>query len=301
MAAAHEPMPTMTTWGELLELVRRETMLAFRVCLPARVVEWVPPTNGPRPTPPRARVRVDLKWARVGAPEDVEEGVTYVPPDDPSQPGELVGEYAGGSLLVPVHFPGAWGSWSRGPLLKGETGKLVFADRSLDTWQIDGGVGDPIDPVFDHLHGFNLHDAFFEPGVRSGRMMSATSPGPSQILADAHQIGLADGSAGLTIRLPSGDETTRRNIALTTTGRLVNLDAALGKVVAGNPATSKAVALAPQLLEVLDALHANLLGWAPTDPDGLALKALLSAPGVGFLPLYAALKGQIVSAKLEAG
>ena len=110
--------------------------------MPARVLEYVPADPAaPRPTPPRAWVRCDLYSVLAGDQDEAEGSDVYVPPETPGTQGDILREYAGGKFLVPVHFPGNWGGWSRGELLPGELGKLVFADRSLDTWQVDGGVG----------------------------------------------------------------------------------------------------------------------------------------------------------------
>ena len=282
-------MPIRLTLAELCEMIVRQVGLELRVCLPARVLEYIPPTAGPRPTPPRVRVRCDLLYAREGAADEAGPGEVHVPSTDPSDPGELIGEYAEGSIPVPVHFPGGWGGWSRGPLLPGEWGKLVFTDRSIDGWQIDGGVGDPLDPVFPHTHGFNLCDAFFEPGVRSGAAMAATTPGPSVVPADAHAWGLADGSAGLEIRHPTGNPTTQRDVKLSTTGQLVRIDA-VGKVVAGNPATAAPLAKAAPLSANLDALNQAVqsipaTGVPQTDAALTAIKGAFAAAFLTFAPI----------------
>lgn len=302
--ASREPPPLRLSFPELLDIVKREVGLELRVCMPARVVEWVPPdTNSPRPTPPRARVRIDLCAVVAGDPDEVEGSDRYVPPDAPGRQGDILREYGGGEpILVPVHFPGGWGGWSRGELLPGELGKLVFADRSLDAWQVEGGAGDPIDPYFDHLHGFNLCDAWFEPGVRSGRAMSANAPGPSDVPAGASAWGLADGSAGLTVRHPTGDPTTQRDLALTTTGQLARVDAA-ASVVAGDPATAKALAFAEVVVEILEALASDLTVWvppvAPVIDNGAALKTAVLLP-TGFVGKLNALKALIATTKLSA-
>lgn len=301
--SSREPPPLRLSLPELLELVKREVGLELRVCMPARVLEYVPADPAaPRPTPPRAWVRCDLYSVLAGDQDEAEGSDVYVPPETPGTQGDILREYAGGKFLVPVHFPGNWGGWSRGELLPGELGKLVFADRSLDTWQVDGGVGDPVDPAFPDLHGYNLCDAFFEPGVRSGRAMSASVPGTSQVPEGASAWGLADGSAGLTVRHPTGDPTTQRDLALVTTGQLARVDAA-GTVVAGDPATAKAVALAEAIVEIFEALAADVTAWAPPDApaidNGAALKAAALLP-TGFVGRINALKSLIASTKLLA-
>lgn len=299
--SSREPIKLRMGLAEFFEQAQREWSLELRVCMPARVLSYIPPdASAARPTPPRVVVRCDLYSVLVGDPDEVEGSDVYVPPENPSSQGEIRREYGAGAFMVPVHFPGGWGAWSRGELMPGELGKLVFADRSLDTWQIDGGVGDPIDPVFPHAHGFNLCDAYFEPGVRSGRAMSAAAPGPSVVPTGASAWGLADGTAGLEVRHPTGDPTTQRDLALRTTGQLARIDAA-SQVVAGDPATAKAVALADAIIEIVEALASNLASWVVVPQDGgAALKTIVSAPGVGVISKINTLKTLIAATKLSA-
>ena len=63
-------------------------------------------------------------------------------------------------LNVPVVFPRA-GAWSiTGPVRPGDTGQLIFSQRSLDVWKQKGGQVDPKDP-----RKFHLSDAVFYPGL----------------------------------------------------------------------------------------------------------------------------------------
>jgi hypothetical protein len=61
---------------------------------------------------------------------------------------------------VPVMFPGGAGLRLTFPLNPGDTGLLVFSDRSLDTWQDQGGEVSPTD-----LRRHHLSDAVFFPGL----------------------------------------------------------------------------------------------------------------------------------------
>lgn len=275
------PLPLRMSFVEFLDMVSREIGLDIRVCMPARVVEYVPPAAGPRPTPPRARVRIDWAGVVAGEPDEAQPGDRVLPAEN----GEslLAKEYGDAPILVPVHFPGSWGGWSRGALLPGELGKLVFADRSLDEWQIDGGVGDTIVPAFGHLHGFNLCDAWFEPGVRSGRSMSAPTPGVSNVPSNASAWGLADGTAGIEVRHPSGDPATQRDLRVATTGQQLQLDAAL-KVLAGADGLTASLAKATPLSSNLDTLNQAIQSIPPTGvpQTDAALTAIKTAFATAF-------------------
>lgn len=281
------PLPLRLTPAELLEIVAREIALELRVCMPARVVQYIAPEAGPRPTPPRARVMIDFSAVVAGEPDEAQPGDKVLPPEA----GEalLAKTYGDAPILVPVHFPGGWGGWSRGELLPGELGKLVFSDRSLDEWQIDGGVGDPIVPAFGHLHGFNLCDAWFEPGVRSGKSMSALAPGPSTIPAGSSAWGLADGTAGIEVRHPTGDPTTQRDLRVATTGQQLQVDAAT-KILAGTDGLTEALAKAAAVSGNLDALNQAVqsipaTGIPQADAALTAVKVAFAAAFALFVPI----------------
>jgi hypothetical protein len=64
---------------------------------------------------------------------------------------------------VPVHFPGAGGYRITFPIEPGDTGYVVFADRSIDRWL--SGAGGEVD--VNDLRAHDLSDGIaFEPGVR---------------------------------------------------------------------------------------------------------------------------------------
>jgi len=219
---------------DFFEGLKRDVGIELRVCMPAHVIEYIPPQAGPRPTPPRVRVRIELKYARECRKGDQTPNEIFTPNANVKLPGEAVGEYADGSLLVPVHFPGPWGMWSCGPLLVGEQGKLVWCDRSIDSWQIDGGDV-PVDPVFGHTHGGGIdggpmNDAWFEPGVRSGKGLAGMVT--STIPTNAWRVGTADGAAGMTIN--SLENALPLDMLVKTTAPTMTLDAATTIKVGAN-------------------------------------------------------------------
>jgi hypothetical protein len=61
---------------------------------------------------------------------------------------------------VPVMFPGASGFRITYPIEKGDTGLLIFCDRSIDAWLARGGHTAPTDARRHHLS-----DAVFVPGL----------------------------------------------------------------------------------------------------------------------------------------
>jgi hypothetical protein len=122
---------------QLLAMVRRATELDLRVAAPARVVTYSPAT---------LRVDVALELLPVQFVEGVE-----VP-----QPPILIPQ-------IPVYVPGGSSiSWLHLPIVPGDTGLVVFTDRCLSLWMLQGG---PLDPVNGRTH--NLADAVFFPGVRN--------------------------------------------------------------------------------------------------------------------------------------
>ena len=62
---------------------------------------------------------------------------------------------------VRVMWPGSSVSYDTHPLVAGDTGLLIFADRALDEWYRKGGAVDPID-----ARAHSLADAVFLPGLR---------------------------------------------------------------------------------------------------------------------------------------
>lgn len=88
---------------------------------------------------------------------------------------------------VPVMFPwGGSGSLSY-PIEKGQTGILLFSERSLEVWLAKGGDAEPGDP-----RRFDITDGFFIPGLAP-----FNAPGPAE--ADGELL-LKYGIAKLRLR-----------------------------------------------------------------------------------------------------
>jgi len=61
---------------------------------------------------------------------------------------------------VPVAFPRMGAGHLRFPVNAGDTGQLIVNERSIDGWQVAGGIIDPLDP-----RKFSLSDVVFYPGL----------------------------------------------------------------------------------------------------------------------------------------
>lgn len=94
---------------------------------------------------------------------------------------------------VPVAFPRGGGFFISLPLAKGDTGRVVVCDRSIDQWRKLGGEVDPLDI---RMHAFS--GAVFEPDLADSK----------HALKDAHAqnmvFGKDDGGAQIHL-LPSGE------------------------------------------------------------------------------------------------
>lgn len=78
------------------------------------------------------------------------------------------------------------------PMQAGDEGLLIVADRSIDNWQVAGGVQAAAEPVSPRHH--NLTDALFVPGAISEPNAIAG------VSADAIQIRNRDASTSLSLR-----------------------------------------------------------------------------------------------------
>lgn len=77
------------------------------------------------------------------------------------------------------------------PLAPGDEGLLIVADRSIDYWQVAGGVQAPVEPVSPRHH--NLLDALFLPGaISEPKAISAVAD-------DAIQLRNRDASTHITL------------------------------------------------------------------------------------------------------
>lgn len=124
---------------DLMDRVTRCLELGLRVALPARVIAYTPATQ-------LADLRVELLPV-----------------------GELEGEdFPQPPVLLP-QVPVAWPRTSLGyltlPLVPGDTGLVVFSDRSLSVWRVTGNEVAPVDPLIGRTH--NLGDAVFFPGLHT--------------------------------------------------------------------------------------------------------------------------------------
>lgn len=94
---------------------------------------------------------------------------------------------------VPVQFPGSSGLRIMFPISVGDTVLLVFADRSIDSWQTQGGISTPTD---ERRH--DLSDAFAIPGfhdntapfsgAEDGVITVGSSTGASEFVATAQRV-----------------------------------------------------------------------------------------------------------------
>jgi hypothetical protein len=71
---------------------------------------------------------------------------------------------------VPVEWPGGGGFQITFPLQPGDTGLIVFCDRSIELWMANGGDTAPADARRHHIS-----DAIFRPGLK---------PNPSAVTVD---------------------------------------------------------------------------------------------------------------------
>lgn len=128
------PAPTATL-GELLANLLRNFALDLRVAAPAHVTAYDPATQ-------RVTVQLGALPVRMVEGEEV--------PEPPIAIAQVPVMWLGGSL-----------GYVTTPLVPGDTGLVVFADRSLSQWLLQGVPGDPL-AGWTHALG----DAVFIPGLR---------------------------------------------------------------------------------------------------------------------------------------
>jgi hypothetical protein len=76
---------------------------------------------------------------------------------------------------VPVAFPRMGAGHLRFPVNVGDTGQLIVNERSIDGWQVSGGIIDPQDPRRNHLS-----DGVFYPGLNpNSKAMVSSAPSDS--------------------------------------------------------------------------------------------------------------------------
>lgn len=123
------------TLNDLLALWRRSIELDLRVCSPATVVTYNPATQV-------AQVVLGLLPVNFVEGEEIPAGAIVIP-------------------SARVRWPGGSLGYVTTPLLPGDTGHVVFTDRCLAQWLLQGGS---VDPINGRAHA--LADAVFEPGMR---------------------------------------------------------------------------------------------------------------------------------------
>lgn len=237
----------------VFELALRANNLDFRVAMPATVIEYRPATSGEfGPLPAMVDVQPDLQAARPGREADAEDEIFKPVRGSTDGRGELVGDYP--TFSVPVMYVGLAGLWGRGPLAKGEQGLLIFTDRALGRWLVAGRASDKtVDPGDGSIHGENLCDAFFLPGIRSGPKFSASS-----VPSEGHKLGPEDDSAFLHF--------LAEEMQVVTTRAKLLLDAAT-EILVGAGATSY-IAKADKVTEKLNGIKNAISGAATAAGDG---------------------------------
>jgi hypothetical protein len=108
---------------------------------------------------------------------------------------------------VPVHFPGAGGFRITFPIQKGDTGYVIFSDRSLDRWL--AGRGEEIDLDDERCH--DITDAIaFEPGIRPfgnpwtgahADHLTIGKDGGLQVFFQSTEISLGEANAAYAVAL----------------------------------------------------------------------------------------------------
>jgi len=153
--------------------------------------------------------------------------------------------YRDGSLVVlpiiqniPVMHQRGAGYSIKLPIAVGDTGLIVFTERSIDAWSVSGGIVDPADP-----RKHDLSDAIFLPGLY---------PNNNQVAGGATDMVLTNGSNTITIS-KSGDMVLQNGSAI------ITLEAA-GKFKIANAGQ--------ELLALLDTLVNTLVSATVVDPIG---------------------------------
>lgn len=100
---------------------------------------------------------------------------------------------------VPVIWPQTADAVVILPLKKGDTGTLLFSERSLDSWKIAGGITNPNDP-----RKFALSDAQFFPGLKPFNAASDYDASRIVIRNAKGKIAIGDGKVALGNK--DGDE-----------------------------------------------------------------------------------------------
>jgi hypothetical protein len=192
---------------------------------------------------------------------------------------------------VTVKMPMGVGWSIKFPIKVGDTGDLIFSDRSLQNWAAgDGGIVDPQD---DRMH--DLTDAVFTPGMPTVSQQTTDQTtdlvitnGQSQVRFlsnggfevynnDSGQQILVDGTS---IKLVNGDvtvEADQTSAKLTNGTTTVEVDVETIKIA---NATTTLGTILTQLMTELTAVGAALSGNPSTEPAAAAGGAALDAAAI---------------------
>lgn len=100
---------------------------------------------------------------------------------------------------VPVIWPSTKNSSVTLPLAKGDTGALLFSERSLDKWLVAGGIVNPED-----TRKFHLSDAQFFPGLKP--FSENSDYDPDRIVIRNQNGKIVVGNGKVALGNSSGDE-----------------------------------------------------------------------------------------------
>lgn len=143
--------PRTPTLAQVISKALDTRLADVRVAMPARIESYDVSKQ-------LADIQILLKARVVG--EDLKEATETVP------------------VLrnVPVMTFGGGGMFLSFPLAKGDTGLVIFSDRSMDIWKSVGGEVDPID-----VRQHSVSDAIFIPGLRANPQ-ALPDVGPSLVV-----------------------------------------------------------------------------------------------------------------------
>lgn len=227
------PSPTASL-PELLAAVIRNLQLDLRVAAPAHVTAYDPATQ-------RAVVQLGALPVRIVEGEEI------------PQPPIVIEN-------VPVMWLGGSLGYVTTPLVSNDTGLVVFTDRALAMWLLNGI---PSDPINGRTHA--LGDAVFIPGLRPGTAPIAPPTSIAATVIEGPVVHAGPGAINPVVKF------TELSAALTAfTGAVV----AAAEVVTGPPGSP-----------------------VPPDPTGALYTAFAEAIGIATTALAGTIAG-LASAKL---
>ena len=231
----------------------RSALLQVETCYPAIVEQYRAPSAG---RPAQVVARLCRKYRRpLDNPEDLDATRGEVLEESTDDAGNARYEAVGDLPLVgwvPVEWPGIAGMHLTGAVEPGEVGLLCNTGRSIDAWQTRGGTVDPFGS-----QQFNLANAIFRPGLRSGADEVV-------VPATGWRLGADDGAWAIEVT-PAGQVS-------------IVPGSGSAKVLLGSNSATAAVALATLVQARFNALAAAISGWVPVPNDGgAALKTALTA------------------------